>query len=813
MNISSETPRFSSAHTVFHTNPDTGLTVAEVSDREARGLVNTAVNAPTKTVTQIITSNVFTYFNFVFAALAALLIMVGSFRELTFMPIIIINTLIGIVQEIRSKKVLDKLCVLNAPHSRVLRGGKVCTTESEKLVVDDLVIFEAGNQICADAVVISGEVCVNESLLTGEADEITKKCGDTLMSGSFVVSGNCTAQLTTVGKDSYVSRLMLEAKTEKKGERSEMIRSLNRLIAIVGAAIIPIGCIMFWQHCYQMGETVQQSVVSMVAALVGMIPEGLYLLASIAMVLSVMRLAKKRVLVHEMACIETLARVDVLCVDKTGTITENRMNVDGIVSLGNDAEGTDEAYLCGIIGDFAAAMSDDNATMAAIKSHFTENTGTAADFVSPFSSQSKYSGASFGKDSYVLGAPEFVLRSSYGTYKDKIEKYSKQGCRVLVFCRYNEVLDGKPLTGDVTALCLILLSNPIRPDAKETFEYFDRQGVDIKVISGDSPITVSEVAKRAGIKNADSFIDASTLTDEKSIEEAVLKYTVFGRVSPQQKKQFVLALKKAGKTVAMTGDGVNDVLALKKADCSIAMASGSEAAAHVSQLVLLDSDFSCMPSVVLEGRRVVNNIERSASLFLVKNIFSMLMALFSMIFVFAYPLLPSQISLVSTFTIGVPAFFLALEPNGNIIKGHFLSNVLTRAFPAGLTAFAVIAALMIFGDVFGMCSSDISTVSALLMSTVGILFLFRISRPMNGFRLFIWFSMIAGIVFCCIFLKGLFGITPLSMKSSVLLCVFIVATESVLRYMTKLYELLCKVFIHLSAYFKSAISKVRGRSV
>lgn len=798
------------AQTHFHTDINTGLMYDEVTERKLRGLVNTSVEAPSKTVGQIIANNIFTYFNFVFAALALLLIFVGSFRELTFLPIIIINTLIGIIQEIRSKRVLDKLSVLNAPHSRVLRNGHIDIIESENLVVDDIVIFDAGNQICADAVVANGEVCVNESLLTGEADEITKKRGDTLMSGSFVVSGHCMAQLTTVGENSYISKLMLEAKAEKKGEHSEMIRALNRLITLVGIVIIPIGMIMFYQHCFKMGEGVQQSVVSMVAALIGMIPEGLYLLASIAMVLSVMRLAKKRVLVHDLSCIETLARVNVLCVDKTGTITENSMHVDELVELDEYIFGENEAPLEKIIGDFVSAMSADNATMEAMKEHFTENTGAQADTISPFSSSTKYSGAAFGKDTYVLGAPEFVLRENYDIHKDKIETYSKQGSRVLVFAKYDGVLDGKPLTQDVTALCLILLSNPIRPDAKETFEYFDEQGVDIKVISGDNPVTVSEVAKRAGIKNADSFVDASTLTDDTMIDEAVLKYTVFGRVTPQQKKQFVLSLKKAGKTVAMTGDGVNDVLALKKADCSVAMASGSEAAAHVSQLVLLDSDFSCMPSVVLEGRRVVNNIERSASLFLVKNIFSMLMALFSMIFVFSYPLLPSQISLVSTFTIGVPAFFLALEPNKNIIKGHFLSNVLGKALPAGITAFTVIAALMIFGNVFGVNNSDISTVSALLLSTVGMLFLFGMSRPMNKFRWCIWFAMLAGLVLSSIFLNDLFGITPLSLKASLLLGVFIIATESVLRYLTKILRTiysLQKPFLSWLCSLKSRFSR------
>lgn len=775
------------------TNLQTGLTQAQVNERIERGQVNETVDPPTKSVSQIILSNTFTYFNLVFALLALLLILVGSFRELTFLPIIIANTLIGIVQEIRSKKVLDKLSVLNAPKTRVLRDGEETVVDSEKLVVDDIVLFGAGNQICADAIVTEGEVQVNESLLTGEADEITKKPGDPLMSGSFIVSGECRAKLEKVGKDSYISKLMLEAKAEKKGERSEMIRSLNRLITLVGIVIIPIGITMFVQHHFYMNEPVQQSVVAMVAALLGMIPEGLYLLASVAMALSVIRLARKRVLIHEMSCIETLARVDVLCVDKTGTITENTMRVDDLVLL----EGSDRSKLEQDIGDFVRNMPADNITMEAMKAYFKENNGRDAVSFTAFSSTTKYSSVTFEDAVYVFGAPEFVLRDAYEDYKEQIETYSRQGSRVLVFGTYAGKTEGGPLTASVTPLALVLLSNPIRKDAKETFAYFDEQGVNIKVISGDNPLTVSEVAKRAGIKNAEDYIDARTLTTDEAIEEAVLTYTVFGRVSPKQKRQFVQALKKAGKTVAMTGDGVNDVLALKKADCSIAMASGSEAATHAAQLVLLDSDFACMPSVVLEGRRVVNNIQRSACLFLVKNIFSMLMAMFSMLFMVNYPLLPSQISLVSTFTIGVPAFFLALEPNKNIIKGKFLPNVLGSALPAGLTAFFVIATLVTFGQVFGVADSDISTVSALLLSTVGMLFLYRISRPMNGLRWTVWLAMLAGLVFSCIFLNDLFGITPLSLKASLLLGVFIVVTEPVLRYLTKLLKLLQRFLVWL----------------
>lgn len=764
-------------------SPQQGLTFAQAAERMARGWGNTPVDPPSKTVKEIITSNVFTYFNLIFAAIAVLLICVGAFRDLTFLPVIICNTLVGIVQEIRSKKVLDKLNMLNAPRAAVIRDGKKQTIPADQVVLDDVVVFAAGNQICADAIVIDGEVSVNESLLTGESDEITKKPGDPLMSGSFIVSGQCHARLDKVGADSYISRLTLEAKATKEGEQSEMIRSLNRLVQVVGFLIIPIGLVLFVQQYVLGGSTIRESVQSMVAAVIGMIPEGLYLLASAALVVSVLRLATKKVLVHDMKCIETLARVNVLCVDKTGTITENTMKVDRLVPLAPYEEGT-MPPLAALVGDFAHAMARDNITMAALQEYFTENTGMAPTAVTSFSSASKYSSATFGDMAYVLGAPEFVLREDYPVYQEEIESFSSEGYRVLVFGVYSGIPDGKPLTGKVTPYGLILLSNPIRPEAWETFQYFADQGVDIKVISGDNPVTVSRVASQAGIRRAENYIDATELKTQKDIDRAVLEYTVFGRVTPNQKRQFVRSLKAAGKTVAMTGDGVNDVLALKDADCSVAMASGSDAAAQASQLVLLESNFACMPSVVLEGRRVVNNIERSASLFLVKNIFSFLLALFSMAFMISYPLQPSQVSLVSMFTIGVPAFCLAMEPNKKIIEGHFLTNVLLKALPAGLTDVLIVGFLTVFGHVFGLPSDEISTAATLLMAIVGMMILYRISRPMNAFRWIIWLGMIACLLFCIVFLDDLFAISPISLRAGMVLVIFAIATEPILRYLT-----------------------------
>lgn len=769
--------------TRYRPDHQTGLTAQQVQEHRMHGWTNQPVDPPSKTTKEIIQENVFTYFNLIFLVLAVLLCLVGSFRDLTFLPVIVLNTLIGIIQETRAKKVLDNLTMLNAPHAMVIRDGKKSQINAEDLVVDDIVIFEAGNQVCADAEVCAGEVQVNESLLTGESDEITKRKGDQLMSGSFIVSGQCHARLDKVGADSYISRLTLEAKAMQNTEQSEMIRSLDKLVKWVGVAIIPIGIILFIQAFVFQGEGFRSSVTSMIAAVIGMIPEGLYLLASVALAVSSIRLAQKKVLLHDMKCIETLARVNVLCVDKTGTITENTMEVQDVIPTKEYEEGKLRP-LSELLGDFTAAQSSDNITMEAMKRYFKIASGKKAVAKTGFSSASKYSSVTFEEASYVLGAPEFVLKEQYENYEEAISAHASKGARVLVFGTAKEEPDGKPLKEAVTPLAYVLLANPIRQEAKETFTYFAEQGVEVKVISGDNPLTVSEVAKEAGIAGAERYVDASTLHTEEEMRAAVLNNAVFGRVTPNQKRKFVQILKEEGKTVAMTGDGVNDVLALKDADCSIAMASGSDAAAQASQLVLLESDFSSMPEVVLEGRRVVNNIQRSASLFLVKNIFSFLLSLVSFVFMFTYPLEPSQISLISMFTIGVPAFFLALEPNKNIIKGHFLTNVFLKALPAALTDVLAVGALVIFGRTFGVSSADISTAATMLLSIVGFMILYTISAPMNVLRSVILGGCIVGLLFCSIFLNDLFAITGMTTKCVMLFVVFAIATEPVLRYLT-----------------------------
>lgn len=828
-----------------------GLTDAEVEQRIEQGLTNHTDISTDKTTKEIIVSNVCTYFNLIFLVITILLVAVGSFRNLTFLPIIIGNTVIGIVQELRAKKTLEKMSLLNAPHADVIRNGEMTQIATEKLVKDDVILLTAGKQICADAVVIDGSIQVNESLLTGEADEVEKPVGSTLMSGSFVVSGECYARLEKVGNESYISRLSMEAKSMGSKEQSEMIRSINQIVKWIGIVIIPIGIILFWQSHFVNDVSISKSVTSTVAAIIGMIPEGLYLLTTIALALSTMKLANKRVLLHDMKSIETLARVDVLCVDKTGTITEPDMKVSDIFLCQscsnpayNDQSGMRESQLNPAYNDqssknesqlkpednvqscmkensllqkqeqaashselsldelkklivrYAYASKDNNATMLALKEyaegfvktddsafkmHKSHNdiTGRIID-QQAFSSSRKYGSITFADGTYLLGAPEFILGDDFHIVEDGIQSYTEKGDRVLLFARRD--------SDKTIPLGFVALANPIRQNAVKTFEYFKKQRVAIKVISGDNPKTVSQIAMQAGIENADKYIDAASLDSKEKIAKAVSQYTVFGRVTPKQKQQLVKALQQKGHTVAMTGDGVNDILAMKDADCSVAMASGSEAAAQAAQVVLLDSDFVHMPDVVYEGRRVVNNIERSASLFLVKNIFSLLLALFSVISMFTYPLEPSQISLISMFTIGLPGFLLAMEPNKERIKGHFLTNVMLKALPGGLTDVIAISALVVCGAVFSIPEESIGTIATMVLVVVGFMILFKISEPLNTMKYVVIGISVAGFVLCVYFLKDLFALTNLSSICILLMIVFGFAAESLFRNLTVLEE-------------------------
>lgn len=757
-----------------------GLTAAEVNARIEAGKINIADDSSDRTTGKIIRDNLLTYFNLIFLVITVLLCIAGAFRDLTFLPIIIGNILIGIVQELRAKKTLDKMKILNAGHAVVIREGKRQKVTAEELVIDDLVWLSSGDAICADSVVVSGEITVNESMLTGEADGIVKKENEELLSGSFVVSGEGYARLTRVGNDSYISKLTNEAKALKKGEESEMIRSINMFVKVIGIIIIPMSVILFVQAFVFRNASFRTSITSMVASIIGLIPEGLYLLTTLALAVSMMKLAKDKVLLHDMKSIESLARVDVLCVDKTGTITKPEMTVTEIVSCDDSMNE--------VFTDYVMSSIDNNATAVALKKYLNDNnvmnSKRTASKVYPFNSTVKYGAMAFNGDYYVLGAPEFIIKTGFNNLKDDISQYTTKGYRVIVLAKAESLTRDGVIDGEILPLGFVVLANEIRDNAVETFTYFKEQGVAIKVISGDNPATVSEVARQAGIENAEKYVDASTLTDNLMISEAIAKYTVFGRVTPKQKQQFVKALKMQGHTVAMTGDGVNDILALKDADCSVAMASGSEATAQAAQIVLLDSDFSRMPEIVLEGRRVVNNVQRSASLFLVKNLFSLLLTIFSTVLMISYPLMPSQVSLISMFTIGIPGFLLALEPNKSRIKGHFLGNVLLKALPAGLTDFFAVSALVICGHVFNIPSTDIATASTLLIAVVGFMIMIKISHPFNKFKYGILALNIFGLIFCGLFLDNLFAMSDMSNICILLTIVFGFAAESMFRYIT-----------------------------
>lgn len=742
-----------------------GLSDAEVEERIAAHADNCKVESSTQSISDIVKSNVLTYFNLVFLILAILLGIVRAWSDMLFIPVIAANTCIGIVQEIHSKKVLDRLSIVSAPKIKTLRNGKIQVLSSEELVRDDICIFEAGSQIPADAVVLEGNASLNEALITGEADEVAKEAGDELLSGSYVVSGSLKAKLEKVGAEAFASKLTIEATRTHKKEQSEMIRALNKLIIMIGIIIIPIGIMVFTQSFVNIGRNLKDSITGMAAAVIGMIPEGLYLLSSLALAVSTIRLAADKVLVHDMKCIETLARVDVLCVDKTGTITEPDMEVCGYIVYdgetniieqeefelhpnvtdknetyenGTGKNGTDKssAEKCNMIKslleDYILCMHDDNATMKALKrfvenlcqtvqsdmaentqAHIRKNTSEISG-IQPFSPEKKYSKATINGETFYLGAPDIVMAEAYPKIEKDVTAYTEQGSRTLVFAKENHI-----------PLILIALSNPIRRGAGKIFDYFNDNDVAVKVISGDNPEMVSRIAKAANIKDADKYTDTSDLETPEDYKNAVSQYTVFGRVRPEQKRQLVSALKNEGHIVAMTGDGVNDVLALKDADCGIAMASGSDAACHVSQLVLMDSDFSKMKHVIDEGRRVVNNIERSASLFLVKNIFSMLLAVFCVIFIVEYPLKPVQVSIISMYTIGIPAFILALEPNNNPIRGSFLKKILKKSLPVGIGGFMAVSGLIIFGGFAGLSADRLSRLCLILVSLIGFEALYR----------------------------------------------------------------------------------------
>lgn len=720
-----------------------GLTDIEVKKKRDEGKTNKCSVHKTKTVKDIIRSNVFTFFNFIFIILFGLILVTGQIKHTLFIFIIIINTLIGIIQEIKAKRTIDKLSLLSAPNATVIRNGKETVIKTEDVVEGDLVKISAGEQIYADGKIVEGSAEVNESLLTGESDDIKKNIGDNVLSGSFVSSGSVYCIMEKVGDDCYASKIAAEAKKYKK-VRSEIVKAFDKIVKIIGFAIIPLGSLLFLKQWQILDMPILDAIEKTAASLIGMIPEGLYLLTSVALALSVIKLGKSKTLVQELYSIEALARIDTLCVDKTGTITSGEMTVADIVNL----NGEDNTK---IIKNILNSLKEKNPTSRALEEYFgKENTMHLKEEI-PFSSKRKWSACVFDEGNFILGAPEIILKEDYKDIEDKVRNYSERGFRVLLLAKAESIMSEK--IEKPYGLCLVIVEDKLRNNVEKTFSFFKENGVEIKVISGDNPMTVSAVAKRVGIENAEKYIDLSSLSD-KETEAAATKYTVFGRVKPNQKKIIIKALKKAGKTPAMVGDGVNDVLALREASCSIAMAQGSEAAKRVSNLILMNSDFDSMPQIIYEGRRVINNITRSSSLFIVKTIYSFLLTLFLLFLPFAFPYEPIQLTLISCMTIGIPSFILALEPDRNIIKGKFILNIVAKAIPSALTIVFSILSILTVSYVSGIDGhSEISTATIMIMGFIGFITVFRVCIPFTKLRK-IMFGGIIGLFTAAVIILG-----------------------------------------------------------
>ena len=774
----------------YEPSTESGLTDEQVRKRYESGLVNDDKPLPTKSIKRIFYDNIMTLFNVLNLLLGIAVFLVGSYKNMLFLGVMLCNTSIGIFQEIRAKRTIDKLSIVSASKVTVIRDGEKKRVPIDDIVLDDMIEFSQGNQIPVDCVVISGNCDANESLLTGESDAIHKKTGDMMYSGSYVVSGKCFARAEHVGSENYASKIAAEAKYIKK-VNSEILYTLNKIIKVLTFIILPLAILMFFRQYTLPSEhegimvhsvlgdieyKLMQAVVNTVAAVTGMIPEGLILLTSTVLAVSVIRLSQSKVLVQELYCIETLARVDVLCLDKTGTITEGCMEVADYVPYADRTEKENIAdILCGLVN----ALDDTNATYMALKDKFSGDTAMKSDRAVPFASEKKWSGAHFENEgSYIMGAAEFILKEVPEDLKNVLNGYAKN-YRSIILAHSDNDFNDKDLPEDVEVIGIVLLNDKIREEAPATLRYFADQKVDVKIISGDNPITVSDVARRAEVKNYDKYVDATTLKTDEDISEAMKKYTVFGRVTPAQKRKFVVELKKQGHTVAMTGDGVNDVLALKEADCSIAMAAGSDAAKNVAQLVLLDSNFASMPKVVAEGRRTINNIQRSSTLFIVKTIFSTILAILFLFLTAHFPFQPIQLTLVNACTIGIPSFILALEPNKERIKGIFILNILEKSIPAGVTTVINIVLCIFAESIFGLTVEEYSTLAVCLTAITAFMILFQVSMPFNKIRTALFVLMITGMaigVTCCrdVYLFGIhfgdiFNFAYLSSKMLIIL--------------------------------------------
>ncbi len=748
----------------FNPNLNEGLSNSQVKLRVEQGLTNKEMSIPTKTIPRIIRDNIFTLFNLLNFLLALAVFAVGSYKNLLFMGIVICNTLISTIQEIRSKLVIDKLSVITSTKAKVIRDSKIKTIDNEDIVLDDVILFKAGNQIVTDAIILEGEVSVNESFITGETELITYKKGDMLKSGSFIVVGNCKAKVEHVSLDNYTNVISKDAKYVKP-INSILMNSLNKIIKIVSISIVPLGILLFLNQ-YDLDKNLQLAVINTVAALIGMIPEGLVLLTSTVLAVSVMRLAKLNVLVQELYCIEMLARVDTICLDKTGTITDGKMEVINVIPL-NKKYNIEE-----IMGNIVNNLEIDNATSEAISNYFKKCDNYQVIKKIPFSPIYKYSGVEFKEGKFIFGAPEFL------TKKEIKEVNDNQDNRTLLICHEEDPIG------------VIVLKDTIRKNAKKTLDFLAKQGVDIKIISGDNVKTVSKIARDAGLTDIRS-VDVSKL-NEQELEEALINNNIFARVTPLQKKQMVEILQKNKHFVAMTGDGVNDVLALKQADCSITIKNATDAARNVSQLVLLDDDFDSIPSIVREGRRTINNIERSATLFLAKTGYAFLLAVIFMIVDFNYPFQPIQLTLTNVFTIGIPSFILALEPNNERIKGNFLINVFSRSLPTSLTIVLNIVAISILGNFFRLNDVQISTLCVIMTGFTGFLLLFKICFPLNRLRFCLITVLIAGFIGMLLGFRDFFVLTILNGKMFIITSALIALSVLIFSFMSTIVDKLIK---------------------
>lgn len=712
-----------------------GLTQAEVEERIADGQVNAIQDSSNRSVKDIVMGNTLTFFNFINIVLLVLVLSVRSYKNMLFIFIIIANTLIGIFQEIKAKITLDKLKILTVSHVDVIRDGVKKSITVSELVKDDVILLKSGGQIPADGVILDGEVDVNESLLTGESDSIHKTCGSKVLSGSFVTSGKAMCLLTEVGHDCYMEKLSSEAKQFKR-YKTELQRNLDTILKFISIIIVPLGIILFAKQYWISGSTYEQAALDTVAAVLGMIPEGLVLLTSVALALGAVRLARRSTLVRELFCIETLARVDTLCLDKTGTITEGHLCVQGEESVKEDVD------LEQLMGRMVSALGDENETFQALRQHYKRNQSTNTKLVLPFSSERKFSGVVFeGEGTYLMGAYQFIFPQADPAVLEKIAEYASQGLRVLTVAHSPNEMTDYTLAEDFEIVGFVFMTDVVRKNAPDILGYFEEQGVDLKVISGDDPVTVAAIAARAGLKDADKYIDATTIHTDEEMEDAILKYSVFGRVTPKQKQQMVRLLKQNGRTVAMTGDGVNDVLALKDADVSIAMASGSEAAKNTANLVLLNSDFASLPHIVNEGRRVINNIKAAASMFLIKTGFSVLTALLTIIVGQNYPFQPIQLSVINGCAVAIPTMLLQLEPSFQKVNKHFFREVLRMSMPAAITITAMITIINNIGHSIGTPREMLSTVCVLATGWVYLITLRQVYSPMTGYRKFVIYLM------------------------------------------------------------------------